>query len=111
MRSPASSGSTAIDTRFQIGTDVTAEDVARRRRISASHRAKLSDRNSDQFQNMTDVFNISYDRFIRTSDDDHHRASQAIWTAIEKNGDIYKDVYSGWYSVRDEAYYDEAKRR
>ena len=51
--------------------------------------------------------NISYDRFIRTTEPEHHAASQAIWQAMAANGDIYLDRYEGWYSVRDEAYYDE----
>jgi len=97
------------DTRFQIGTDVHGQKMWRTAQDLGITPRELSDKNSDQFQSMTDVFNVSYDRFIRTSDDDHHRASQAIWTAIEENGDIYKDVYSGWYSVRDEAYYDESE--
>ena len=56
---------------------------------------------------MCDTLNVSYDRFIRTSEPDHYRASQAIWQAMEERGDLYLDRYEGWYSVRDEAYYDE----
>ncbi|MGI9353552.1 MAG: methionine--tRNA ligase [Rhizobiaceae bacterium] len=97
------------DTRFQIGTDVHGQKMWRAAQDLGITPRELSDRNSNQFQNMADVFKVSYDRFIRTSDVDHHRASQAIWKAIEQNGDIYKDAYSGWYSVRDEAYYDEAE--
>src|SRR3546814_9898675 len=44
---------------------------------------------------------------MRTSDAAHHAASQAIWKAMEANGDLYLDRYEGWYSVRDEAFYDE----
>jgi methionyl-tRNA synthetase len=58
---------------------------------------------------MCDALYVSYDRFIRTSDSDHYRASQAIWTAMEKRGDLYLGRYEGWYSVRDEAYYDESE--
>jgi methionyl-tRNA synthetase len=56
---------------------------------------------------MCDTLNVSYDRFIRTSQPDHYRASQAIWKAMEERGDLYLDRYEGWYSVRDEAYYEE----
>ena len=55
---------------------------------------------------MCDTLNVSYDRFIRTSQPDHYRASQAIWAAMEERGDLYLDRYEGWYSVRDEAYYE-----
>ncbi len=40
--------------------------------------------------------NISYDNFMRTSDDAHHAASQAIWRAMEANDDLYLDRYAGW---------------
>ena len=56
---------------------------------------------------MDDDLNISYDRFIRTTEPAHHRASQAIWQAMADKGDLYLGRYEGWYSVRDEAYYDE----
>ncbi len=51
--------------------------------------------------------NYSNDDFIRTTEERHKRAAQAIWTAIKDNGHIYLDSYSGWYSVRDEAFYAE----
>lgn len=95
------------DTLFQIGTDVHGQKMWQTARDLGISAKELADRNSDEFQRMTDLFDISYDRFIRTSDDDHHVSSQAIWKAMEANGDVYKDVYSGWYSVRDEAYYEE----
>ena len=96
-----------FETLFQIGTDVHGQKMWQTARDLGITARELADRNSDEFQRMTDVLDISYDRFIRTSDADHHLASQAIWKAMDANGDIYKDVYSGWYSVRDEAYYEE----
>ncbi|MDI9916646.1 methionine--tRNA ligase [Rhodococcus sp. IEGM 1379] len=69
----------------------------------------LAARNSDVFQNLDKVLNISYDRFIRTTDADHQLASKAIWEKMAASGDIYLDTYSGWYSVRDEAFYTEAE--
>ena len=95
------------DTLFQIGTDVHGQKMWQTAQDLGITAKELADRNSDEFQHMTDLFNISYDRFIRTSDEDHHISSQAIWKAMDTNGDVYKDVYSGWYSVRDEAYYEE----
>ena len=98
-----------VETRFQIGTDVHGQKMWQTARDLGIEPKELADKNSDVFQNMTDALNVSYDRFIRTSDTDHHAASQAIWQAMADNGDIYKDTYSGWYSVRDEAYYDESE--
>ena len=60
-----------------------------------------------RFQAMVERLNCSNDDFIRTTEERHHRASAAIWQRMEAAGDIYLDKYSGWYSVRDEAYYDE----
>ena len=69
----------------------------------------LADRNSAQFKALSDRFNVSYDRFIRTTEPAHYRASEAIWRKMEANGDIYLDTYEGWYSVRDEAFYGESE--
>ena len=62
---------------------------------------------SISFQAMQEKLGASFDRFIRTTDEDHYAASQAIWEKMEANGDIYLSKYEGWYSVRDEAYYVE----
>ena len=56
---------------------------------------------------MDERLNVSFDRFIRTTEQQHHRSSQEIWKRMADNGDIYLDSYAGWYSVRDEAYYAE----
>ena len=56
---------------------------------------------------MDERLNVSFDRFIRTTEEQHHRSSQEIWKRMAANGDIYLDSYAGWYSVRDEAYYAE----
>ena len=60
---------------------------------------------------MAKRLNCSNDEFIRTTEPRHHRSSQAIWERMEANGDIYLSKYAGWYSVRDEAYYDESETR
>jgi len=64
-------------------------------------------KNAARFKAMDERLGISQDRFIRTSEAVHHRASQDLWRRMMKNGDIYPDTYAGWYSVRDEAYYAE----
>jgi methionyl-tRNA synthetase len=69
--------------------------------------AALAEEMSSYFREMDDRLNVSYDRFIRTTEPEHHRSSQAIWQAMVDSGDIYLGRYEGWYSVRDEAYYDE----
>ncbi len=95
------------EVRFQTGTDEHGLKMAQKARELGKTPRELADEMSGYFRELFDVLNISYDRFIRTTDADHHRASQAIWKAMEEKGDLYLDRYEGWYSVRDEAYYDE----
>src|ERR1700738_2589323 len=71
--------------------------------------AQLAQRNSDVFQRLQEKLNISFDRFIRTTDADHHEASKEIWRRMFAAGDIYLDAYSGWYSVRDERFFVESE--
>src|SRR5436190_3645382 len=66
----------------------------------------LVERNVPRFRAMVERLNCSNDAFIRTTEERHHRASVGIWQRMQAAGDIYLDKYSGWYSVRDEAYYD-----
>ncbi|MEJ7935606.1 methionine--tRNA ligase [Sphingobium sp. AN558] len=95
------------DVFFQTGTDEHGLKMAQAARARDIEPRALADEMSAYFKEMNDRLNISHDRFIRTSEADHHRASQAIWRAMEANGDLYLGRYEGWYSVRDEAFYDE----
>ncbi len=95
------------DVRFQTGTDEHGLKMAQAAREEAIEPRVFADKMSLLFQDMCDKLNVSYDRFIRTSQPDHYRASQAIWKAMEERGDLYLDRYEGWYSVRDEAFYDD----
>ena len=95
------------EVRFQTGTDEHGLKMARKAAEQGRTARELADEMSGYFKAMADALNVSYDRYIRTVEADHHRASQAIWRAMEAKGDLYLDRYEGWYSVRDEAYYDE----
>src|SRR3989454_7017663 len=72
---------------------------------------ELVERNVPRYRTMAARLNCSPDDFIRTTEDRHRRSSSAIWERMAQAGDIYLDKYSGWYSVRDEAYYDEKETR
>jgi len=72
---------------------------------------ELVERNVPKFRAMVERLECSNDAFIRTTEERHHKASMGIWEKMQANGDIYLDKYSGWYSVRDEAYYDESETR
>jgi methionyl-tRNA synthetase len=95
------------DVFFQTGTDEHGLKMDQAARTRGIEPRALADEMASYFKEMDDSLNISYDRFIRTSEPAHHRASQAIWQAMEANGDLYLGRYEGWYSVRDEAFYDE----
>ena len=96
-----------FDVRFMTGTDEHGQKMQTTAEKLGKTAKELADENSARFKAMNDALNISYDRFIRTTDPDHYVASQAIWKRMEENGDIYLGKYAGWYSVRDEAYYAE----
>jgi methionyl-tRNA synthetase len=95
------------DVFFMTGTDEHGLKMAQAAREQGVEPLALADEMSSLFRAMDERLHISHDRFIRTTEDAHHRASQAIWQAMADKGDIYLGRYEGWYSVRDEAYYDE----
>jgi methionyl-tRNA synthetase len=67
----------------------------------------LADRTAAQFEEMGNLLNAKAQDIVRTTSDRHKAAVTEIWRRMEANGDIYLSKYAGWYSVRDEAYYDE----
>lgn len=97
------------DVRLITGTDEHGLKMYQTARDQGRATIDLADEMSGYFGEMYGKLNISYDNFMRTSDPAHHRASQAIWRAMEANDDLYLDRYEGWYSVRDEAFYDESE--
>ena len=96
-----------FDVRFLTGTDVHGLKMAQTAAAEGIPTAELARRNSDAFQAMQEKLGISFDRFIRTTDDDHTEASIEIWNRMNAAGDIYLDSYSGWYSVRDERFFTD----
>ena len=98
-----------FDVRFLTGTDEHGLKMQQTAVAEGLTPLALADRNSARFREMMTALNISYDDYIRTTEPRHERACQALWRAIEKNGDIYLGKYAGWYSVRQEAYFDEAE--
>jgi methionyl-tRNA synthetase len=92
---------------FITGTDEHGLKMAQAARERGVEPLVLADEMCSLFRAMDERLEISHDRFIRTTEAAHHEASQAIWKAMADRGDIYLGRYEGWYSVRDEAYYDE----
>jgi len=97
------------DVFFLTGTDEHGLKMQQTAHGEGMSPHELADRNTPQFQKMVETLGCSNDAFIRTSEERHHEASQAIWQAMQEADDIYLDKYAGWYSVRDEAYYEESE--
>ena len=95
------------DVFFLTGTDEHGLKMVQTADLEKLPTLEVATRNALRFKEMDERLNVSFDRFIRTTEEQHHRSSQAIWQRMADNGDIYLDSYAGWYSVRDEAYYAE----
>lgn len=95
------------DVFFLTGTDEHGLKMIQSAEAEKLLPMEIATRNAQRFKEMDQRLNISFDRFIRTTEQQHHRSSHEIWRRMAANGDIYLDSYSGWYSVRDEAYYAE----
>ncbi|SHM40431.1 methionine--tRNA ligase [Bradyrhizobium lablabi] len=95
------------DVFFLTGTDEHGQKMIQTAVAEGMTAAELATRNAGRFREMDQRLNVSFDRFIRTTEPAHHHSVQVVWNRIQQNGDIYIDAYSGWYSVRDEAYYAE----
>ena len=95
------------DVFFLTGTDEHGLKMVQTAELEKLPTLEVATRNAQRFKEMDQRLNVSFDRFIRTTEERHHRSSQAIWQRMADNGDIYPDRYAGWYSVRDEAYYAE----
>ena len=95
------------DVFFLTGTDEHGLKMIQAAEAEKLAPMEVATRNAQRFKELDERLNISFDRFIRTTEEQHHRSSQEIWRRMVASGDIYLDTYSGWYSVRDEAYYAE----
>ena len=95
------------DVFFLTGTDEHGQKMQRTAEQEGIEPIELADRNSAVFRRMVEAVGCSNDDFIRTTEERHKRSVQELWRRMEANGDIYLGKYGGWYSVRQEAYFDE----
>ncbi len=95
------------DVRFITGTDEHGLKMMQTARDAGRTTISLADEMSSYFREMCSKLNISIDAFVRTTEERHHAASRALWERMVASGDLYLDRYAGWYSLRDEAFYDE----
>jgi methionyl-tRNA synthetase len=98
-----------MDVFFLTGTDEHGVKMLQTAKKQGITPAELADRNTPRFRDMVAALDCSNDDFISTREERHKRSCEELWRRMDKNGDIYLGKYAGWYSVRDEAYYDESE--
>ena len=92
---------------FLTGTDEHGQKIQKEAKKNNKEPKIFCDELSDTFRSLTKILNLSNDDFIRTTEKRHHKSVIDLWNRLVDSGDIYLDKYSGWYSVSDEAFYDE----
>ncbi len=97
------------DVKFLTGTDEHGQKVEKSAKVAGIDPQTFTDRVSQNFRDLARVMGFTNDDFIRTTEERHTRACQALWAELEARGQIYLGKYAGWYSVRDEAFYAESE--
>ena len=91
---------------FLTGTDEHGQKIQKEAKKNNKDPKKFCDELSETFRSLTKMLNLTNNDFIRTTEPRHFHSVHEIWRRLVKSGDIYLDKYSGWYSISDEAYYD-----
>ena len=92
---------------FLTGTDEHGQKIQKEAEKNNKDPQIFCDELSEKFKSLTKILDLSNDDFIRTTEKRHYVSVIEIWNRLVDSGDIYLDKYSGWYSVSDEAFYDE----
>jgi methionyl-tRNA synthetase len=96
-----------VDVRFLTGTDEHGQKIEKSAVAAGTDPQSFTDQVSQNFRALSKVMNYSNDDFIRTTEERHIRACQALWLRLKEREELYLGSYSGWYAVRDEAFYGE----
>ena len=97
------------DVRFQTGTDEHGQKVEEKAAEQGVTPKEFVDEVSGEIKRIWDLMGTSYDRFIRTTDEDHEKQVQKIFKKLYDQGDIYKDSYEGLYCTPCESFWTEAQ--
>ena len=92
---------------FLTGTDEHGLKIQRAAEKNKMDPKLFCDQISKTFRDLSKTLNLTNNDFIRTTEQRHHKSVENIWNILEKKNEIYLSKYSGWYSVSDEAYYNE----
>ena len=98
-----------VEVKFLTGTDEHGQKIEKAAATAGMAPLDFATMNSDNFRNLAALMNYSNDDFIRTTEARHIKAAQKLWEEMKARGHIYLGAYSGWYSVRDEAFYGEGE--
>jgi methionyl-tRNA synthetase len=96
-----------FDVNFLTGTDEHGLKIQRAAENKGLDTLEFCNEISKTFRNLSKILNLTNTDFIRTTENRHKSSVQNLWKELEKNDDIYLSKYSGWYSVSDEAFYNE----
>ena len=101
------------DVKFLTGTDEHGQKVDKAAKNAGVEPQAFTDEVSKRFLNLVNggdnILNVTNDDFVRTTEERHKEAAHELWLRINSHGFIYHSVYSGWYSIRDEAFYQESE--
>lgn len=97
------------DTFFLTGTDEHGLKIEQKAEAKGIKPQEFVDEMAASYKKLWKMLDISYDKFIRTTDEQHVKAVQRIFEKLLKQGDIYLGEYQGWYSVEDEEYFTESQ--
>ena len=92
---------------FLTGTDEHGLKIQRSAEKKGIDTLEFCNEISQTFRDLSKTLNLTNTDFIRTTEKRHQESVQYLWKELEKNDDIYLSKYSGWYSVSDEAFYNE----
>ena len=92
---------------FLTGTDEHGLKIQRAAEEKNIETLKFCNELSQTFRDLSKTLNLSNTDFIRTTEKRHKISVQELWKKLQQNDDIYLSKYSGWYSVSDEAFYNE----
>ena len=96
-----------FDVFFQTGTDEHGQKIEEKAKKANMEPQQYVDKIAQEIRNVFDLMNVSYDKFIRTTDKDHELQVQKIFEKLYKQGDIYKSEYEGWYCTECEAFFTD----
>ncbi|MBQ7247185.1 MAG: methionine--tRNA ligase [Lachnospiraceae bacterium] len=101
--------SQGYDVFFQTGTDEHGQKIENKAVAAGVTPKEYVDQTSSVIKSQFDLFNLSYDKFMRTTDEDHERQVQKMFKKMYDKGDIYKGYYEGWYCVPDESFFTDSQ--